>query len=54
MQYYNEQLRNRLTTADIKVKFISESGETNWLNINNESMQAITQYFEYLKTINYK
>lgn len=51
-QYYKEQLHNLLTLANIKVKFTSDNGSTNWLNVNKDSVEVIKDYFDKLATLN--
>lgn len=48
MEYYEEQLLKLKEGTDLKIKFISNEGETNFLNINK------VQLFKILKILQNK
>ena len=51
--YYKDQIKTALDGSDIKLKIInSESNDTNWINLNKESIDAlINELRDYQKTL---
>ena len=43
--YYTKQLKKVLGT-DIKIKITSENGDSNYLNLNTESLKEIKEFLD--------
>lgn len=46
--FYEKQLE-KVSPVGLKVKFVSDNGETNYMDLNKDSLKAIIKYFEYYK-----
>lgn len=49
MEYYEEQLLKLKEGNNLKIKFVSDEGETNFLNINNLQLYKILKVLQNKK-----
>jgi hypothetical protein len=49
MNYYKQQLQNLKASKGSSIKFTCEGSSTNYLGLNNESIDEIVAYFKSLK-----
>lgn len=53
IKYYNDMLKRagENLNGDMKIKVTGENGESNWVNINDQSIDCIIAFLSELKVI---